>query len=99
MAGKQRDLVIPAEVTRDLRSSEVLRAWVANEGLVCSLRPDIWDEPANWGILLADVARHVANAVHDLNGSDPDETIAQIKTCFDSELTEPTDEASGHFED
>ena len=65
MTSPKRDLSIPGEVVRDSKASEVLRAWVANGGLVCSLRPEIWEEPGYWGILLADVARHVANAVND----------------------------------
>lgn len=98
MSNSKRDLSVPAEVAKDPKASEVLRAWVANGGLVCSLRPEIWDEPANWGILLADVARHVANAVNELNGSDPDVTLAAIQDYFNRELDDPTDEASGYLE-
>jgi len=98
MANRQRDLAVPAEVSSDSKSSEVLRAWVANGGLICSLRPEIWDESANWGILLADVARHVADAVYELNGDDPAETLAGIRDYFNRELINPTDEPNGHFE-
>ena len=72
-----RDLTVPSEVEGDPKSQEVLRAWVANGGLVCALRPETWQEAGNWGICLADVARHVANAVRDLNGTDPAATIAK----------------------
>lgn len=98
MSNPKRDLTVPGEVARDPRSSEVLRAWVANGGLVCSLRPEIWDEPGNWGILLADVARHVANAVNDIKGDDPADTLATIQDYFNRELSNPTDEPSGSFE-
>jgi len=99
MANPKRDLTVPGEVARDPKASEVLRAWVANGGLVCSLRPELWDDPANWGILLADVARHVADAIHELNGADPDETIAQIQDNFNNELDDPTDEQTGQLEE
>lgn len=98
MANPKRDLTVPGEVARDPRASEVLRAWVANGGLVCSLRPEIWDDPGNWGILLADVARHVANAVHELKGDAPEETLSAIQDYFDRELSNPTDEPTGDFE-
>jgi len=68
---KDRDLAVPSEVEADPKAREVLRAWVANGGLVCALRPETWSETSNWGIVLADLARHVANAVHDLKGDEP----------------------------
>jgi len=92
-----RDLPVPTEVGVDPKAREILRAWVANEGLVCALRPETWPEAGNWGIVLADVARHLANAVRDLNGTDPAATIMKIRTLFVAELDIPTDEPTGHF--
>jgi len=46
---------------------------------------------------LADVTRHVANAIRDLGGDDPAATVARIKAMFDRELSNPTDEPTGHF--
>ena len=94
---KGRDLIAPAEVERDPKSREVLRAWVANGGLVCSLRPETWNDASSWGIALADVTRHVANAVRELNGDDPAVTVSRIRAVFNAELTDPTDEPIGHF--
>lgn len=76
---------------------EVLRAWVANEGLVCAVRPETWEDATAWGIVLADVARHVANAVQELKGDDPAATVARIRAVFNSELSEPTDTPTGRF--
>jgi hypothetical protein len=61
------------------------------------LRPETWPEASNWGIVLADVARHVANAVHDLKGDEPAVTIEKIGKLFNAELANPTDEPTGHF--
>lgn len=72
--------------------------WVANDGLVCSLRPETWDDTSAWGIVLADVARHVAGAVHELNREDQSATIERIRNTFNSELSDPTDEPKGHFD-
>jgi hypothetical protein len=92
-----RDLGVPSEVEADTKAREVLRAWVANGGLVCALRPETWSETSNWGIFLADVARHIANAVHDLNGDQPAVTVEKIRKLFNAELADPTDEPTGHF--
>lgn len=87
-----RDLDVPREVENDPNAREVLRAWVANGGLVCALRPETWPEASNWGIVLADVARHVANAVRDLKGDEPAVTVEKIRKLFNAELAGPTDE-------
>jgi hypothetical protein len=92
-----RDLPVPSEVEADPKAREVLRAWVANGGLVCGLRPETWEDPSSWGIVLADATRHVANAVKDLKGHDPAVTAAKIRAVYNSELTDPTDEPTGHF--
>jgi hypothetical protein len=93
----ERDLAVPSEVEGNSEAREVLRAWVANGGLVCALRPETWKDASAWGLVLADVTRHVANAVEDLNGDDPARTVAGIKAMFNSELINPTDEPTGHF--
>lgn len=92
-----RDLLVPSEVEADPKAMEVLRAWVANEGLVCAVRPELWKDATSWGIVLADVTRHVANARKALYGDDAAITVDKIKAVFNSELTNPTDEPTGHF--
>jgi Domain of unknown function (DUF5076) len=92
-----RELIVPAEVSADEKATEVLRAWVANEGLICSLRPTQWKDSSAWGIVLADVARHVANAFHEASGDDPAATVARIRKLFNDELRDPTDEPTGGF--
>ena len=92
-----RDLAVPSEVESDPKAREVLRAWVANGGLVCALRPEAWPDASSWGIVLADVARHVANAVRDLKGDEVAVTIERIRDLFNAELANPTDEPTGHF--
>lgn len=93
-----RDLGTPNEVESDPNAIEILRAWVAGGGLVCALRPDAWNEPAAWGIVLADAARHIANATQQLTGADPTDTLAQITSIFNRELIAPTDTPEGRFE-
>ena len=92
-----RELCIPQPAIDDPKSGEVLRAWIADGGLHCSLRPNNWSDPGNWGIVLADVARHVANARQEIDGSDREETLSRILTLFNAEFENPTDEPTGGF--
>ena len=97
MNSEDRDLDIPKEIHADPNATEVLRAWVAGGGLVCSLRPTAWQDASAWGVVLADVARHIANAVRDLGGDEPSVTVAKIRQLFNAELAGPTDEPTGYF--
>jgi Domain of unknown function (DUF5076) len=92
-----RDLLVPSEVEANAKAREVLRAWVTNGGLVCALRPETWPDASSWGIFLADVTRHVANVVRDLKGDDPTATVEKIRVLYNAELTNPTNEPTGHF--
>ena len=91
------DLPVPDDVAVDPNAQEVFRAWVANGHLVCALRPTRWKDSSAWGILLADAARHVANAIRDDVGEEPAITVTRIRDMFNRELTDPTDEPTGDF--
>jgi len=92
-----RDLPVPGDVAADAKAVEVFRAWVANDGLICAVRPTTWKDPSAWGIVLADAARHVANAIRDEVGDEPSVTVAKIREMFNRELAAPTDEPTGSF--
>jgi hypothetical protein len=92
-----RDLPIPNDVAVDPNAEEVFRAWVANGQLVCAMRPLRWKDSSAWGILLADAARHVANAIRDEIGIEPNATVTKIRNMFNDELTDPTDKPTGSF--
>ena len=95
-----RELSIPPDATGDGGPCELVRAWVAHQDLHCSLNVDAWpadQAPVAWGILLSDIARHVADAFQTNHGLSKKETIAKIKDVFGSELDDPTAETEGHF--
>ena len=50
-----------------------------------------------WGILLSDIARHVADALQQTNHLDKSSTLAQIRSVFDKEIDKPTADTSGKF--
>jgi len=91
------ELIVPPIAANDPKSRELIRAWGSQGGLHVSLAPDLWDEPGNWGIALADVTRHLADAYTQLQGAERTETIQRIRQIFDAELDSPTDEPTGNF--
>jgi hypothetical protein len=94
---EQRDLEVPPEVERDAKAREVFRGWVANGGFVCALRPETWKNRASWGLVLADAARHIGNAIAELDGTNPAVTVQSIRKIFNEELDSPTDQPTGNF--
>ena len=102
MAKKVGQLPIPPDAVGDPNSVEMIRAWIANRGLHISLNIGVWrkqgiSEEKAWGILLADVIRHVANAIQESEGLDQEDTIRAIKRQLDVELYEPTSPHRGRF--
>jgi len=69
--GSEKNLAIPPAAQRDKASFEVLRVWIAEQGQHVSIRSGAWDDPFAWGIVLADLARHIALA-HELQGQAAD---------------------------
>jgi hypothetical protein len=69
---------------------EVLRAAIVEGGLHVSLRR-AFDDPEAWGMLIADVARHVARIYATENKFREDETLERIRALFNAELDSPTD--------
>ena len=80
----------------------MLSAWIAEKGLHCTLNVGMWQaqglsEANSWGILLADVVRHLANALEEQQGPDAEASTKQIVEALLKELDEPTSKAKGGF--
>ena len=90
-------LAIPAAARQDARSFELLRVWIAKEDQHVSLRAGAWKDPAAWGIVLADLAGHIANALEQTDALDREESLRQIEAAFLEELAKPTGEPSGEI--
>jgi hypothetical protein len=52
----------PPAAQRDAASFELLRVWIAEQGQHVNLRSGVWEDPFAWGIVLADLARHIVHA-------------------------------------
>jgi len=72
---------------------EVLRAAIVDGGLHVSLRR-AFDDPEAWGMLIADLARHVARIYATEDKFPEEETIERIRALFDAEMDSPTDPGS-----
>lgn len=79
-----------AESGREAGATEVVRASVIDGGLQVELQLS-FDDPAVWGILLADIARHAARVYAAEGVCDEDVALEAIKSMFDAEWEAPTD--------
>lgn len=69
---------------------EVLRAAIANDQLHVSLRR-AFDEPKVWGVLLADVTRHIGRIYARETSMREDEVVEKVYAMFEAEMARPTD--------
>jgi len=93
MFGKRQNsnsLETPPIANADPNAVEVLRVWAApGQPQQLTLRTT-WNDAGAWGLLLADVARHAANAYGN-EGADPNVVLARIRELFDAEMSSATD--------
>ena len=92
----EKVLSVPPVAQRDKASFEVLRVWIAEKGQHVSIRSGAWEDPFAWGIVLADLARHIAFA-HELQNEavDPEAFLNRLLEGFEAEINNPTDEPEG----
>lgn len=99
-----KELPIPDAAVRDQDNSvEMLRAWIAEGSLLCSLNigmyvegTDVREEDA-WGTILADAMRHVASGLSKRYDRSYRGSLEMMRARFIAELNRPTSEATGEF--
>jgi Domain of unknown function (DUF5076) len=92
----------PPPSTRSAKQAEELvRAWIVDGDLECSLNVGVFgeDETITWGILRSDIARHVANALEQVQGKSREQVLREIAASFNYEMKTPTADASGDLSD
>jgi hypothetical protein len=96
---KTRELVIPDAAQEDPKSIEMIRAWIAKEDLHCALNIGVWGEKEviSWGLFISDVARHVSDALSKGDRYKRHQILEKIRSVFNDELDEPTQETVGSF--
>jgi hypothetical protein len=89
MAGPTEQPIPPDALTRE-DAVEVLRAFVVDGGLSISFTR-AFDDPAMWGMMLVDIARHAARVYEKEGAMSEAEAMARIVELFEAELGSPTD--------
>jgi hypothetical protein len=69
---------------------EVLRAVIIDGALHVSLRR-AFDDAEAWGMLIADVTRHVARIYAKESALNEDQVIERIRSIYDAEMDAPSD--------
>jgi hypothetical protein len=87
----KRELEPPPVASQSEQSVEVLRVWAAPGQAQEVALKTTWKDAGAWGLMLADVARHAANA-YEGEGRDRAEVSARIRQLWDAEFANPTDE-------
>jgi hypothetical protein len=92
---KLEELAVPEQVVGATDSKEILRVWISNGQQYVSLRIGVWDDPAAWGILLADLISHVSNLYLEEKGFDRSKVAQRVVSALQAELASPTDVPEG----
>jgi hypothetical protein len=81
-----RELTIPPAAEEDPAAFEILQVWGAKNEQHVTIFWDLWDDPSTWGIMLADLAGHIANALFQERAIPKAETLREIRTVFNKEI-------------
>ncbi len=84
---------LPIPDSLDTRDSnvEVLRLWAGGGQQLLTLQVGYWPDPAAWGIVLADLARHCASAYAADSSHSYDDALARITEGLLAEQGAPTE--------
>jgi hypothetical protein len=91
------ELDIPPLAANDPKAQELARIWAGGGRQHVILRHDAWEDPTAWGLMLVDLAKHVANAYEQAGKGTHEAVLGMIKEGFDLEWSNPTDEATGEI--
>ena len=94
---------IPEAALLDENSVEMLRVWIADKRLHSSLKIGMYRETMKvkeekaWGRILADVARHIADALEEAYSANREDSLSEIRAAFNRQLDEPKTSVKGDF--
>lgn len=86
----QKELQKPP-ISQEVGSFEILRVWCGENLPQQYALNTTWDDPGAWGLVLADIARHVAKAYGSSSEIPEREAFLRIKQLLDVEWCSPTD--------
>src|SRR5262249_61165018 len=82
------ELPVPPEAEIAKEAQELFRGWIVNRRLECVLWPGAFEDPSTWGVLLADAAHHIADALAKEQGADRDGVLRDIADAFNQQMHE-----------
>lgn len=98
-----KELTVPPAGLRDPNALEMLRVWIAEKELHCTLRAGLYQDGTSvpeaeaWGVILADAIRHISIALEVRYGIGRSKTVEEIKWFLLKELGEPSSAVYGAF--
>ncbi|WP_150427584.1 DUF5076 domain-containing protein [Dechloromonas sp. CZR5] len=78
-------------LSRDAGAFEILRVWGGDNLPQQYSLKTVRDDPGAWGLMLVDIARHVAKAYGNTGDFSEEAALKRIKELFDAEWASPTD--------
>ena len=63
----------------DDESVELIRVWAAGGEQHVSLATEVWEDPAAWGLVLVDLAKHVAVTYQQTRGDAAENVLRRIR--------------------
>jgi len=94
-----KELPKPPSVVDDEKARELVRVWAAHGRQHVTIATGLWDDPAAWGMMLVDLAKHVADAYEQQSQRNYQDSLRRIKAGFDAEWSHATDTPTGHVMD
>ena len=92
--GHPGELKIPPQAKDNRGAQEILRGWAWGDHQDFTIKHDFWDDPAGWGLLLGDVARHISRSFQERRHNQA-EVYQRILDGFRIEAENPTDSPTG----
>ena len=89
MATREHPLAPPPGVQQAEQAIELARIWALDGAQHVTINVQLWNDPAAWGMMLVDFARHIA-AAYSESGLDEDEALARLRAGFDAEWKHPS---------
>jgi hypothetical protein len=84
------ELAVPDCVTNGKQSAEMARIWIVDGNQIVTLSERLWEDPGAWGLMLVDLARHVAKS-YEMKGYNQEQSLIAIRAAMDAEWAFPTE--------
>jgi hypothetical protein len=85
----KQELETPSIITSSQKATEIIRVWIADNKPTFVISGNIFKDPAAWGLILCDLARHISKACAQ-KGQDEKNVLQRIRKAFDVEWNNPT---------